>query len=72
MQNKATYGSVVMLTFAKDGEQSALNITKMFRSMKPKIGVLILKEQEKYVYSRGVEFVDDCFKQVLKVNEKKW
>lgn len=62
--NKTTYGSIVMLTFAKNGEQTALDITKQFRSMEPKIGVILLKEQEKYVYSRGVEFVDDCFKQV--------
>lgn len=58
-----------MLTFANDGVKCANNITKIFRSMVPKIGVLILNEQEKYVYSRGVEFVDDCFKQVIYVDK---
>ncbi|XP_033208046.1 uncharacterized protein LOC117167317 [Belonocnema kinseyi] len=58
------YGSVVILTFANDGVECANKITKIFRSTVPKIGVLMLNEQEKYVYSRGIEFVDDCFKQV--------
>ncbi|XP_043269283.1 uncharacterized protein [Venturia canescens] len=58
------YGSIVMLTYAHDGAIVAKNIAKIFRATEPKIGVVILEEQEKYVYSRAEEFVDDCFKQV--------
>ncbi|XP_020281826.1 uncharacterized protein LOC109853795 isoform X1 [Pseudomyrmex gracilis] len=61
---KQTYGCVVMLTFADDGLPTAERITKIFRSKQPRIGVLILQEQEKGVYSRAEEFIDDCFKQV--------
>jgi len=53
-----------MLTFAYDGLPTAECITKIFRSKQPRIGVLILQEQEKQVYSRAEEFIDDCFKQV--------
>lgn len=53
-----------MLTFANDGLPTAESIKKIFRSKQPRIGVLILQEQEKGVYSRAEEFVDDCFKQV--------
>lgn len=53
-----------MLTFADDGLETAQHIAKIFRSKEPKIGVLILQEQENYVYSRAEEFIDDCFKQV--------
>nr|XP_012228504.1 PREDICTED: uncharacterized protein LOC105675728 isoform X2 [Linepithema humile]XP_012228505.1 PREDICTED: uncharacterized protein LOC105675728 isoform X2 [Linepithema humile] len=62
--NKQTYGCIVMLTFAEDGLSTAESITKIFRSKQPRIGVLILQEQEKGVYSRAEEFIDDCFKQV--------
>lgn len=62
--NKQRYGSIVMLTFADDGLPTAECITKIFRSKQPRIGVLILQEQEKGVYSRAEEFIDDCFKQV--------
>lgn len=61
---KHTYGCIVMLTFADDGLPTAECIAKIFRSKQPRIGVLILQEQEKGVYSRGEEFIDDCFKQV--------
>lgn len=54
-----------MLTFAEDGLPTAEAITKIFRSKQPRIGVLILQEQEKGVYSRAEEFIDDCFKQVI-------
>lgn len=63
-KNKQSYGCVVMLTFADDGAQTAYQIAKIFRSKQPRIGVLILQEQENYVYSRAEEFIDDCFKQV--------
>lgn len=63
-KTKKLYGSIVMLTFADDGLETAQHITKIFRSKEPKIGVLILQEQENYVYSRAEEFIDDCFKQV--------
>ncbi|XP_074096253.1 uncharacterized protein LOC141525601 [Cotesia typhae] len=53
-----------MLTFTKDGEDISRNICQIFRKQNPKIGVLILQEQEKFVYSRVEEFIDDCFKQV--------
>ncbi|KAH0555565.1 hypothetical protein KQX54_020147 [Cotesia glomerata] len=53
-----------MLTFTKDGEDISKNICRIFREQNPKIGVLILQEQEKFVYSRVEEFIDDCFKQV--------
>lgn len=53
-----------MLTFADDGLSTAENITKIFRSKQPRIGVLILQEQGKHVYSLAEEFIDDCFKQV--------
>lgn len=59
-----TYGSIVMLTFTEDGLNTANHITKVFRSKQPKIGVVILQEQQKYVYSRAEEFIDDCFNQV--------
>ncbi|XP_011253471.1 uncharacterized protein LOC105249590 [Camponotus floridanus] len=61
---KQRYGCIVMLTFADDGLPTAECITKIFRSKQPRIGVLILQEQEKGVYSRAEEFIDDCFKQV--------
>jgi len=54
-----------MLTFADDGLATAECITKIFRSKQPRIGVLILQEQEKGIYSRAEEFIDDCFKQVI-------
>ncbi|XP_043265925.1 uncharacterized protein LOC122405327 isoform X1 [Colletes gigas] len=63
-KTKRMYGCVVMLTFADDGLTTAQRIAKVFRSKEPRIGVLILQEQENYVYSRAEEFVDDCFKQV--------
>lgn len=63
-KNKQSYGCIVMLTFADDGAQTAYHIAKIFRSKQPRIGVLILQEQENYVYSRAEEFIDDCFKQV--------
>lgn len=53
-----------MLTFARDGEKIAKKIAEILRGKNPKIGVLILQEQEKHVYCRAEEFVDDCFKQV--------
>ncbi|CAL7938137.1 unnamed protein product [Xylocopa violacea] len=59
-----SYGCIVMLTFANDGLETVQHVAKIFRSKKPKIGVLILQEQENYVYSRAEEFIDDCFKQV--------
>ncbi|XP_050462178.1 uncharacterized protein LOC126857100 [Cataglyphis hispanica] len=61
---KQRYGCIVMLTFADDGLSTAECIAKIFRSKQPRIGVLILQEQEKGVYSRAEEFIDDCFKQV--------
>ncbi|XP_029160716.1 uncharacterized protein LOC114932593 [Nylanderia fulva] len=61
---KQKYSCIVMLTFTNDGLSTAESITKIFRSKQPRIGVLILQEQEKGVYSRAEEFVDDCFKQV--------
>lgn len=61
---KQKYGCIVMLTFANDGLPTAESIKKIFRSKQPRIGVLILQEQEKGVYSRAEEFVDDCFKQI--------
>ncbi|XP_034936670.1 uncharacterized protein [Chelonus insularis] len=64
LSEKKNYGSIVMLTFTKDGEEVAKNVAKVFRENDPKIGVVILQEQEKYVYSRAEEFVDDCFNQV--------
>ncbi|XP_011160012.1 uncharacterized protein LOC105196006 [Solenopsis invicta] len=63
-KHEQTYGCIVMLTFADDGLSTAECITKIFRSKQPRIGVLILQEQEKHVYSRAEEFIDDCFKQV--------
>lgn len=59
-----SYGSIVMLTFAKDGEEVVKTISKVLRKKNPKIGVIILDEQKKHVYSKAEEFVDDCFKQV--------
>lgn len=53
-----------MLTFTKDGENISKHICKILREQNPKIGVVILQEQEKFVFSRSEEFVDDCFKQV--------
>ena len=55
-----------MVTFTEDGQVVAEKITQVFRSKEPKIGVVLLKEQEKHVFSKDVEFVDDCFKQVWK------
>ncbi|XP_003401094.2 uncharacterized protein LOC100645576 isoform X2 [Bombus terrestris] len=63
-KTKKLYVCKVMLTFADDGSETAQHIAKIFRSKEPKIGVLILQEQENYVYSRAEEFIDDCFKQV--------
>ncbi|XP_036150761.1 uncharacterized protein LOC118648547 [Monomorium pharaonis] len=63
-KHEQTYGCIVMLTFADDGLSTAESITNIFRSKQPRIGVLILQEQEKHVYSRAEEFIDDCFKQV--------
>lgn len=53
-----------MLTFAEDGRKTAEEITKFFRTQNPKIGVIILQEQEKHVYSKAEEFIEDCIKQV--------
>lgn len=53
-----------MLTFAEDGMKTAESIARIFRSKQPKIGVLMLKEQEKHVYSKSEEFIDDCIRQV--------
>lgn len=53
-----------MLTFANDALPIVESIAKLFRSKQPRIGVLILQEQEKEVYSRAEEFIDDCFNQV--------
>ncbi|XP_014477876.1 PREDICTED: uncharacterized protein LOC106746147 [Dinoponera quadriceps] len=61
---KQKYSCIVMLTFAGDGLAIVECITKIFRSKQPPIGVLILQEQKKGVYSRAEEFIDDCFKQV--------
>ncbi|XP_011688109.1 PREDICTED: uncharacterized protein LOC105450123 isoform X2 [Wasmannia auropunctata] len=63
-KHEQKYGCIVMLTFADDGLPTAECIMKIFRSKQPRIGVLILQEQEKQVYSRAEEFIDDCFKQV--------
>ncbi|XP_076240623.1 uncharacterized protein LOC143183092 [Calliopsis andreniformis] len=63
-KTKKMYGCIVMLTFAEDGLETAKYIAKVFRSQQPRIGVLILQEQENYVYSRAEEFIDDCFRQV--------
>ncbi|XP_071560263.1 uncharacterized protein [Temnothorax nylanderi] len=63
-KHEQTYGCIVMLTFAHDGLPTAECITKIFRSKQPRIGVLMLQEQEKHVYSRAEEFIDDCFNQV--------
>ncbi|XP_054009935.1 uncharacterized protein LOC128893142 [Hylaeus anthracinus] len=63
-KTKQAYGCIVMLTFADDGLTTAQRIAKIFRSKQPKIGVVILQEQEHYVYSRAEEFIDDCFRQV--------
>ncbi|XP_012288790.1 uncharacterized protein LOC105704284 [Orussus abietinus] len=63
-ESAQTYGSVAMLTFVEDGADTAYHIAKVFRSREPKIGVVILQEQERYVYSRAEEFIDDCFMQV--------
>ncbi|KOC63641.1 hypothetical protein WH47_00709, partial [Habropoda laboriosa] len=63
-KTKQLYGCIVMLTFAADGFENAQHIAKIFRSKQPRIGVLILQEQENFVYSRAEEFIDDCFRQV--------
>ncbi|XP_015124778.1 uncharacterized protein LOC107046634 [Diachasma alloeum] len=63
-KEKQNYGSIVMLTFTEDGQETARNIGKIFRQKNPRIGVLILQEQAKLVNSRAEEFIDDCFKQV--------
>ncbi|XP_076165548.1 uncharacterized protein LOC143145747 [Ptiloglossa arizonensis] len=63
-KTKQIYRCTVMLTFADDGLPTAQRIAKIFRSKEPRIGVLILQEQENYVYSRAEEFIDDCFGQV--------
>lgn len=62
--SKQKYSCIVMLTFAEDGLTIAECIAKIFRSKEPPIGVLMLQEQEKGVYSRAEEFIYDCFKQV--------
>lgn len=64
-QGNKKYGSIIMLTFAADGRKTAEEITKFFRSSNPKIGVIILQEQEKHVYCKAEEFIEDCFKQVF-------
>ena len=61
-----------MLTYTEDGEVTAKNIAKVLRASEPRIGVVILDEQEKHVYSRAEGFVDDCFKQVSSKVKKKW
>ncbi|XP_015600938.1 uncharacterized protein LOC107270431 isoform X2 [Cephus cinctus] len=58
------YNSIVLLSFAKNDLQTANRIAKLFRNKEPKIGVIILQEQEEYVFSRGEEFIDDCLAQV--------
>ncbi|XP_078033311.1 uncharacterized protein LOC144468052 [Augochlora pura] len=63
-KRKQSYGSIVMLTFADDGQATAQYISKVFRSHKSKIGVLILQEQENHVYSKAEEFINDSFSQV--------
>ncbi|KZC05935.1 hypothetical protein WN55_06110, partial [Dufourea novaeangliae] len=63
-KTKKTYGCIVMLTFAEDGLKTAQYVAKTFRSKQPRIGVLILQEQENHVYSKAEEFIDDCFSQV--------
>ncbi|XP_063993388.1 uncharacterized protein LOC135171035 [Diachasmimorpha longicaudata] len=64
IREKQNYGSIVMLTFAEDGQNIMKSICQIFREKNPRIGVLILQEQEKLVNSRAEEFIDDCFKQV--------
>ncbi|XP_015523129.2 uncharacterized protein [Neodiprion pinetum] len=54
----------VMLTFASDGAEVAKRITKKFRQHEPRIGVLILKEQQDHVFIKSTEFINDCFEQV--------
>ncbi|CAK9824710.1 hypothetical protein ANTRET_LOCUS2835 [Anthophora retusa] len=63
-KTKQLYGCIVMLTFADDGFENAQHIAKILRAKQPRIGVLILQEQNNYVYSRAEEFIDDCFRQV--------
>lgn len=53
-----------MLTFAEDGSDTALNIARICRSSDPKIGVVILQEQEKHVLGKTEEFIEDCMHQV--------
>ncbi|TGZ58084.1 Uncharacterized protein DBV15_09702 [Temnothorax longispinosus] len=48
-KHEQTYSCIVMLTFAHDGLPTAECITKIFRSKQPRIGVLMLQEQEKHV-----------------------
>ncbi|XP_046750217.1 uncharacterized protein LOC124413571 isoform X2 [Diprion similis] len=54
----------VMLTFASDGVDAAKRITKKLRQNEPRIGVLILREQQDHVLMKNTEFIDDCFEQV--------
>ncbi|XP_014205479.1 uncharacterized protein LOC106637283 [Copidosoma floridanum] len=58
------YGSIIMLTFAEDGKSTVEKIAKVFRSADPKIGVIILQEQEKHIFSGAEKFVEECFQQV--------
>ncbi|KAJ8686306.1 hypothetical protein QAD02_022100 [Eretmocerus hayati] len=58
------YGSIVLLTFADDGRETVARISKVLRSKNPKVGVIILQEQEKHVFCGAEGFVEDCFKQV--------
>ncbi|XP_076651162.1 uncharacterized protein LOC143358131 [Halictus rubicundus] len=63
-KKKHSLGCIVMLTFAEDGLGTVEYISKLFRSHQAKIGVLILQEQERHVYSKAEEFIDNCFEQV--------
>ncbi|XP_058797809.1 uncharacterized protein LOC131668017 [Phymastichus coffea] len=61
---KNKYGSIIMLTFAEDGANTAQNILRICRSNDPRIGVIILQEQEKHVLGKTEEFIEDCMHQV--------
>lgn len=63
-KTKQPRGPTVMLTFASDASEIARKVAEIFRSKQPRIRVLILQEQEKYVYSGATEFIDDCYRQV--------
>ncbi|KAG7190624.1 hypothetical protein KM043_006708 [Ampulex compressa] len=63
-KKKRPYACKVLLTFADDSLATMQYITKVFRSWQPRIGVVILQEQQNHVYSKAEEFIDDCFKQV--------